>query len=263
MNNNYEKITDSNNVIYENLTKIYEKIFLLKNTFNLEEDDEYEEFYNRISFYFSNILAQIKLKYIESIKVLEEKNKNNEKDILNLIMENMLLKIENEYLEEKNMLNLSNYIELKNSEKNSFENEGKEYIKNNKIRNKYSNIILEKVLKHLPEDTAKGPGYETGQYTYKERAEGRLADIVKNESPENVAIYTTLLLVALKEHFPKILADGMRIPETRAARRAFARYKALKADEQKRRAEFEKTESYRIQVLEMKAGERDHIDYPE
>ena len=144
MNNNYEKITDSNNVIYENLTKIYEKIFLLKNTYNLEEDDEYEEFYNRISFYFSNILAQIKLKYIESIKVLEEKNKNNEKDILNLIMENMLLKIENEYLEEKNMFNLSNYIELKNSEKNSFENEGKEYIKNNKIRNKYSNIIFEK-----------------------------------------------------------------------------------------------------------------------
>ena len=144
MNNNYEKITDSNNVIYENLTKIYEKIFLLKNAYNLEEDDEYEEFYNRISFYFSNILAQIKLKYIESIKVLEEKNKNNEKDILNLIMENMLLKIENEYLEEKNMFNLSNYIELKNSEKNSFENEGKEYIKNNKIRNKYSNIIFEK-----------------------------------------------------------------------------------------------------------------------
>lgn len=123
--------------------------------------------------------------------------------------------------------------------------------------------ILEKILKHLPEDTAKGPGYETGQYTYKERAEGRLADIVKNESPENVAIYTTLLLVALTEHFPRVLADGMRIPETRAARRAFARYKALKADEQKRRAEFEKTESYRIQVLEMKAGERDHIEYPE
>ena len=64
MNNNYEKITDSNNVIYENLTKIYEKIFLLKNTYNLEEDDEYEEFYNRISFYFSNFLVQIKLKYI-------------------------------------------------------------------------------------------------------------------------------------------------------------------------------------------------------
>ena len=41
MNNNYEKITDSNNVIYENLTKIYEKIFLLKNNYNLEEDDEY------------------------------------------------------------------------------------------------------------------------------------------------------------------------------------------------------------------------------
>ena len=48
----------------------------------------------------------------------------------------MLLKIENEYFEEKNIFNLSNYIELKNSEKNSFENEGKEYIKNNKIRNK-------------------------------------------------------------------------------------------------------------------------------
>ena len=86
---------------------------------------------------------------------------------------------------------------------------------------------------------------------------------MKNESPENVAIYTTLLLVALKEHFPKVLADGMRIPETRAARRAFARYKVLKADEQKRRADFEKTEAFRVQSMELKLGMRDHIEYPE
>ena len=149
MSNNQEFNTiavSNNNVIYENLTKIYEKLFLVKNSFNFDEDDEYEEFYNRISFYFSNILAQLKLKYIESIKVLEEKNAQNEKDILNLMMENMLLKIENNNFEERNMFNISNCIEIQpNSEKiNSFERGNKEYIKNSKSRNKSSNIIIEK-----------------------------------------------------------------------------------------------------------------------
>ena len=141
----YDMIIDSNNVIYENLTKVYEKLFLIKNSYNLDEDDEYEEFYNRISFYFSNILAQLKLKYIESIKLLEQKNAQNEKDILNLIMENMLLKIENDHLEEKNMLNISNYIEIQaNSEKiNSFDKEEHEMIKN-RSRNQSSNIVIDK-----------------------------------------------------------------------------------------------------------------------
>ena len=141
----YNMIADSNNVIYHNLTKVYEELFLIKNSYNLDEDDEYEEFYNRISFYFSNILAQLKLKYIESIKLLEQKNAQNEKDILNLIMENMLLKIENEHLEEKNMLNISNYIEIQaNSEKlNSFDKEEHEMIKK-RSRNQSSNIVIDK-----------------------------------------------------------------------------------------------------------------------
>jgi hypothetical protein len=44
MSNNQEFNTiavSNNNVIYENLTKIYEKLFLVKNSFNFDEDDEY------------------------------------------------------------------------------------------------------------------------------------------------------------------------------------------------------------------------------
>ena len=55
----------------------------------------------------------------------------------------MLLKIENEHLEEKNMLNISNYIEIQaNSEKvNSFDKEEHEMIKN-RSRNQSSNIVI-------------------------------------------------------------------------------------------------------------------------
>ena len=96
--------TENNNIILNNLNQIYHKFVLINNSFNNDDCDEYEEFFNRVNFYFSNIIMQLKLKYIESLKELEEKNSKNEKDILDLIMENMILKIENQSLEEKNFL---------------------------------------------------------------------------------------------------------------------------------------------------------------
>ena len=45
--------------------------------------------------------------------------------------------------------------------------------------------------------------------------------------------------------------------------RAYNRYKAIKEEAYSRRAEFEKTEEYRLQKIELKLHLRDHIDYPE
>lgn len=134
-----------------------------------------------------------------------------------------------------------------------------------KVKEAGKNIIplLKDILKHLPPDTGIAPGYTTGKYTYEEYAEGKLADMFRNFEPTNMAIYVSMLVFMLDKQLPDILAEGMGIPEKRAARQAFRRFMAYKKEEMKRREEFEKTESYRVQVLEMKAGERDHIDYPD
>ena len=105
-------VKSTNNIIEENLIGLNENLEKIKICLDNEEDKEYEDFYNRISFYFSNLIVQLKLKYIENLEILEKKNKENEKEILNLIMENMLLKIENENYEKNNLLNISNYIEF-------------------------------------------------------------------------------------------------------------------------------------------------------
>ena len=68
---------DKNNNILNNLNQIYHKFVLINNSFNNDDCDEYEEFFNRVNFYFSNIIMQLKLKYIENLKQLEKKNSKN------------------------------------------------------------------------------------------------------------------------------------------------------------------------------------------
>ncbi len=134
-----------------------------------------------------------------------------------------------------------------------------------KVKEAGKNIIplLKDILKHLPPDTGVAPGNTTGKYTYEEFAEGKLADMFRNYKPENMAVYVSMLVVMLDKQLPDILAEGMGIPEKRAARHAFRRFMAYKKEEMKRRADFEKTEAFRVQSMELKLGMRDHIEYPE
>lgn len=125
-------VTNTNTIIQENLSSLYEKISIMKSDLIDEEDNEYENFYNRINFYFSSIINQLKLNFLEGIKehqkiqqnlkaqidVMKKKIAQYEKDIMELIMENMLLKIENENYEEKNMLNISHYVDVNPEEIN-------------------------------------------------------------------------------------------------------------------------------------------------
>ena len=149
LNNLPEIVITNNNLIKDNLLKLSDKLVKIKYMIKVDEEDEYDNFYNRISFYFSNMVNEIKLIYIESLKVFQEKemeykniiseledkikvierektpekeinnlkklnyyeseliklketnqkilslNKQNEDDILKLIMENILMKVEN------------------------------------------------------------------------------------------------------------------------------------------------------------------------
>jgi len=70
------KVSNLNNIV-EDFTKVYEK----------ENEDEYENVYNRINIYFNSIINEIKLSYNENMKILYEKDiqsqrKNNVKFFL-------------------------------------------------------------------------------------------------------------------------------------------------------------------------------------
>ena len=153
-------VTTTNTVIQENLSKLNEKLSIIRNDIIDDQDDEYENFYNRINFYFSTIISELKLNFLESLKksqknetvlqkenqILKQRIESDEKDILNLIMENMLLKIENETLEEKNMINISHYVDaspeaLSEKSNGSLERKMQTSQKAKKSRNK-SNINI-------------------------------------------------------------------------------------------------------------------------
>jgi hypothetical protein len=55
------------------LSKINEKLNKIKTSLYLEEENEYENFYNRINFYFSNIVTELKLSFVENLKESQAK----------------------------------------------------------------------------------------------------------------------------------------------------------------------------------------------
>jgi hypothetical protein len=58
-------------MIRENICKVSEKLNKLKNFLLEDEEDGYENFHNRLNFYFSTIITELKLKFYEGIKVYE------------------------------------------------------------------------------------------------------------------------------------------------------------------------------------------------
>ncbi len=117
--------------------------------------------------------------------------------------------------------------------------------------------VLKDVLKHLPEK-------DSNKYTYyPERALGAIQQRISPDTTDGMALYAAILLLALESDFIERIAAGMGIPAQRAGRRAYQRYLAIKKKIEARRAEFEKTNDFRMQNMEMKLGIRDHIEYPE
>ncbi|SFE52592.1 hypothetical protein [Succiniclasticum ruminis] len=117
--------------------------------------------------------------------------------------------------------------------------------------------LLNDVLKHLPEKDGNGFSY------YPDRAEAFIRRYINPNSPDRMVIYAAVLMLALKSNFIERLAAGFGLAKERAGKRAFQRYLAFKKEDDRKRKEFEKTEAFRVQSMELQLGLRDHIDYPE
>ena len=117
--------------------------------------------------------------------------------------------------------------------------------------------VLRDILKHLPEKN------DNTQYGLEEQAKARIVSTLGAADRRTINLYVTTLLLALESDLPERLESGMNVPKDRAARRAYKRFKAFKAEELKLRKAFETTQEYRTQRIEVALGIRDHIEYPE
>lgn len=93
-------IIKTNSVIKKNISKIKNKLVLIKENCLLDEEENYDNIYSKINIYFTSILNKIRVKYIEALDKYRQKIKQYEKDIIELIMEKIVLNIENNFLKE-------------------------------------------------------------------------------------------------------------------------------------------------------------------
>jgi hypothetical protein len=149
------KVSSLNNII-EDFALIYEK----------ENNNDYENIYNRINIYFNSIMNEIKLTYYENMKNLFEKNSQDQNKIIELEKKIISLEDEIKKYEEKSYLILTDnekklktfndkITELTLNNKNllDMENINKkeilELIMENLILNVESNILKEKKVKNF------------------------------------------------------------------------------------------------------------------
>ena len=140
-------VNTTNNIVFENLQKLNSKFKKIQKDQILNEEEEYDSLNCKINIYFTTFIEQMNIKFILATQEYEKKIEQNNKDILDLMMENMLLKIEKDsILEEKkkNDICLSDYIDLTiQKEKNSINpnknlnNMKKVNIKKKKYKNRY------------------------------------------------------------------------------------------------------------------------------
>ncbi len=175
-----------------------------------------------------------------------------------------LYKVFNEYYESQGLR--LNYLSdlARDPEANYYfsDKEIEELVKEFKAAAKPLKPVLEKILNRLP-----NPATSYMPYDFTERAKGRL-DSIRPETQDGFGTYTAILLAALDDKnefgsFAKFLSMSFHISQLRAARRAYKRFSKFKEDELARRREFEKSSDYKMQKLEIAAGIRKEIEYPE
>ena len=139
-------VNTTNNIVYENLQKLNSKFKNIQKNQIVNEEEEYDSLNCKINIYFTAFMEQMKTKFIIATQEYENQIQQNNKDIIDLIMENMLLKIERDSLiEEKNKNDIcfSDYIDLTiQKEKNSINtniNKNLNNIRNININSKKKN----------------------------------------------------------------------------------------------------------------------------
>ena len=98
-------VNTTNNIVYENLQKLNSKFKKIQKNIIINEESQYDSLNSKISIYFTTFIEQMKSKFIIASRKYEKQIQQNNKDIIELIMENMLLKLEKEELKQKQIQN--------------------------------------------------------------------------------------------------------------------------------------------------------------
>ena len=179
-------IIRTNEAIKKNIIKIKDKLSLIKNNFILDEEENSDNTYCKISIYFSSILNKIRIKYLESLNKYRNKIKQYEKDILQLMMENMTLKIENNYFKQKN--NKNNINNFPKKEKSKEKRDKKDIIYNFNKLNYNSADYLININNNTPNrsrnnyisNTKKNKFYNSYLNVHKTKEKPNIEEIEKN-----------------------------------------------------------------------------------
>ena len=102
-------VNTTNNIVFENLKKLNTKFKKIQKNLITNEESQYDFLISKISIYFTTFIEQMKSKFILSIRKYEKQIQQNNKDIIELIMENMLLKLEKDELKKKELKYLNDY----------------------------------------------------------------------------------------------------------------------------------------------------------
>ena len=110
-------VNTTNNIVFENLQKLNSKFKKIQKKLILNEESQYDSLYSKISIYFTTFIEQMKSKFILATRKYEKQIQQNNKDIIELIMENILLKIEKDDLKQKELKHYSDitFQKTKNS----------------------------------------------------------------------------------------------------------------------------------------------------
>ena len=94
-------VNTTNNIVFENLQKLNSKFKKIHKNLIINEESQYDSLNSKISIYFTTFIEQMKSKFILATRKYEKQIQQNNKDIIELIMENILLKLEKDELKQK------------------------------------------------------------------------------------------------------------------------------------------------------------------
>ena len=144
-----ELVNTTNNIVFENLQKLNSKFKKIHKKLIINEESQYDSLNSKISIYFTTFIEQMKSKFILATRKYEKQIQQNNKDIIELIMENILLKLEKDELKQKEIKHYNDitFQKTKNSI-NSNITKNLNNIKKNNILNKDINAKKKSGMKY-------------------------------------------------------------------------------------------------------------------
>ena len=138
-------VNTTNNIVFENLQKLNSKFKKIQKNIITNEESQYDFLTSKISIYFTTFIEQMKSKFVLCMRKYEKQLNQNNKDIIELLMENMLLKIEKDDLKQKELKYSNEYTDITfQRTKNSINTNIIKNLNNMKNNNNINNNIQRK-----------------------------------------------------------------------------------------------------------------------